>query len=282
MLQIHLQDSWSQMDLNRHTRSKYPLVRIRSTFCDDLSLIHTVLLIYSGHPAEIDEIFDEISYSKGSSVIRMLHDYIGDDAFRLGLHNYLTEYSYKNTVTENLWSHLAKASNKPVNEVMSTWTLQLGFPLVTVVEEQQADRRRVLKLKQERFIADGSADNDRLLWKIPITIFTKSNPNQVTENILMEETETTVTLTDIADDDWIKLNYHSIGLYRVKLESKALTRLNEPIASKVLSPQDRLMIQDDVAALCKAGHQSFVDYFKLLLSYENEDNFTVWKAIGNI
>ena len=86
--------------------------------------IHS-FLFYLGHPTEIDEIFDEISYSKGSSVIRMLHDYIGDESFRKGLHNYLKEYSYKNTITENLWSHLAKASNKPVNEVMSTWTLQM-------------------------------------------------------------------------------------------------------------------------------------------------------------
>jgi len=31
-----------------------------------------------GHPSEIDEIFDAISYSKGASVIRMLHNYIGD------------------------------------------------------------------------------------------------------------------------------------------------------------------------------------------------------------
>lgn len=31
-----------------------------------------------GSPDEVDEIFDAISYSKGASVIRMLHDYIGD------------------------------------------------------------------------------------------------------------------------------------------------------------------------------------------------------------
>ena len=31
-----------------------------------------------GHPGEIDEIFDAISYSKGASVIRMLHEFVGE------------------------------------------------------------------------------------------------------------------------------------------------------------------------------------------------------------
>ncbi|CAF1531301.1 unnamed protein product [Rotaria sp. Silwood1] len=234
------------------------------------------------HPAEMDEIFDEISYLKGSSVLRMLHDYIGDDAFRNGLHTYLKEYSYKNTVTENLWSHLSEASDKPVNEVMSSWTLQMGYPLVTVIEEQQSNQTRIIKLSQQRFIADGSADDENLQWKIPITIFTKSNPNVVAQQILMDQPEITITLDNISENDWIKLNYHSIGLYRVKYESQTLAYLSEPIANKILSPQDRLMIQDDVATLCSAGHQSYVDYLKLLLSYKDEDNFTVWKSIASI
>jgi aminopeptidase N len=96
----------------------------------------------------------------------------------------------------------------------------------------------------------------------------------------MNKSEIIITLENISKDDWIKLNYNSIGLYRVKYQSNTLARLNEPIAKKILSPQDRLMIQDDVAALCNAGHQSFVDYLKLLLSYKEEDNFTVWKSIG--
>ena len=32
-----------------------------------------------GHPDEVYEIFDFISYSKGASVIRMLHNWIGDE-----------------------------------------------------------------------------------------------------------------------------------------------------------------------------------------------------------
>ena len=38
-----------------------------------------LLQVPVGHPSEVDEIFDAISYSKGASVIRMLHDYIGDE-----------------------------------------------------------------------------------------------------------------------------------------------------------------------------------------------------------
>lgn len=103
-------------------------------------------------PTEINEIFDDITYEKGiffrtmslhdrcvhlgSSVIRLLHAYIGDKAFRTGLANYLAEYAYKNTITENLWSHLSRAANRPhLSEILSTWTKKMGFPLLTVYFE---------------------------------------------------------------------------------------------------------------------------------------------------
>ncbi|XP_012494689.1 PREDICTED: puromycin-sensitive aminopeptidase-like, partial [Propithecus coquereli] len=55
-----------------------------------------------GHPSEVDEIFDAISYSKGASVIRMLHDYIGDKDFKKGMNMYLTKFQQKNAATGNL------------------------------------------------------------------------------------------------------------------------------------------------------------------------------------
>ena len=46
-------------------------------------LLHLLMVftvqIEVGNPAEVDEIFDAISYCKGASIIRMLHNYIGDD-----------------------------------------------------------------------------------------------------------------------------------------------------------------------------------------------------------
>ncbi|CAF1583309.1 unnamed protein product, partial [Didymodactylos carnosus] len=135
--------------------------------------------------SEIDEIFDEISYEKGSSIIRLLHSYIGNEAFQKGLSNYLKEYAYRNTITDNLWQHLSKtAQNKPVSEVLSTWTKQMGYPLLTVSQEQQGNNR-VLTVEQSRFLADGSVDDENLLWKIPITICTKSNPNEIVHQVFL-------------------------------------------------------------------------------------------------
>lgn len=44
----------------------------------------------------------------------------------------MTRHSYKNAQTEDLWDALEEASNKPVRRIMSTWTRQKGFPIVTV------------------------------------------------------------------------------------------------------------------------------------------------------
>jgi puromycin-sensitive aminopeptidase len=124
-------DIWTQFVADRFSifllldalKSSHPIEIPIGKFIFPSFLVQGLCLL--GHPDEINAIFDKIAYSKGSSVIRMLHDYIGDDAFRKGLHSYLKEYSYKNTVTKNLWLHLSKSSNKPVNEVMSSWTLQM-------------------------------------------------------------------------------------------------------------------------------------------------------------
>ena len=49
--------------------------------------------------------------------------------------------TYHNTLivlfaSEDLWEHLAKASGKPVAEVMSAWTQKLGYPVLSVKGKQ--------------------------------------------------------------------------------------------------------------------------------------------------
>ena len=42
-----------------------------------------------GHPDEINEIFDRISYAKGASIIRMMDHFLSTKTFQRGLTNYL-------------------------------------------------------------------------------------------------------------------------------------------------------------------------------------------------
>lgn len=52
--------------------------------------------------------------------------------FRKGMNQYLTKHQYGNAATEQLWESLQWASGEKVAEIMSTWTQQMGFPVLTV------------------------------------------------------------------------------------------------------------------------------------------------------
>lgn len=45
---------------------------------------------------------------------------------------YLNDFKYTNAFTEDLWDALGKASGKPVGDIMTTWTKQMGYPVIKV------------------------------------------------------------------------------------------------------------------------------------------------------
>jgi aminopeptidase N len=68
----------------------------------------------SSHPIEVpvrdgldvDQVFDAISYLKGSSTIRMLATHLGQETFLKGVSNYLKAHAYGNATTNDLVSDL--------------------------------------------------------------------------------------------------------------------------------------------------------------------------------
>jgi len=234
-----------------------------------------------GPPSEVDEIFDAISYSKGASTIRMLHNYIGDDAFRTGLHNYLEKFKYRNAVTEDLWEALSDASKKPVCELMELWTKQTGYPYVTVRIHLNEKNETILDISQKRFFSNGSqplAEED-YMWKVPISIITKSSYPNVHTQILLEKKEDQVNLGILPETDWIKLNKNTVGLYRTNYSPELLSRLATLIKEQNLHPTDRLGLQSDVFALSEAGILSGSELLKFVESYAAEENVTVWRDL---
>lgn len=248
----------------------------------DLDALHTShpIEVPVGGPDEVDEIFDAISYSKGASVIRMLHDYIGDADFKKGMNAYLTKYAYKNTFTVDLWGALEEASGKPVGKVMSTWTKQMGFPVIKVSQKQDGNNR-VLHLTQEKFNADGKTkQGESTEWLVPISISTSASPSEPVTKVLMDKPSMEVVVENVSPGDWVKLNTGSVGVYRVQYTSDMLDPLIPAIKEQTLPPRDRLGLENDLFALARAGLSSSVDVLKVAEGYVTETDFTVWSDLS--
>jgi puromycin-sensitive aminopeptidase len=212
----------------------------------------------------------------------MLYQYIGDEAFRKGMSLYLNRFKYKNTQTEDLWAALGEASGKPVRDVMTTWTKQKGYPVISVSDCVDGDNR-LLKLSQEKFCADGKVpDSEKdTEWMVPLTFTTAVSPSTGIAASLLASKTSEVVIPGVPASSWVKVNQDSVGVYRVQYSGEMLSRLIPGIESKTLPPLDRLNVQDDLFALVQAGKTSTVEILKLLEAFKNEDEYPVWASISS-
>src|SRR3546814_17546527 len=88
--------------------------------------------------------FDVLTYEKGAAVVRMLEQYLGEEAFREGIRRYMKAHRYANTETTDLWDAIEEATGEPVRRIMDSWIFQGGHPLVRV-DLRRSEERRVGK-----------------------------------------------------------------------------------------------------------------------------------------
>ncbi len=111
---------------------------------------------------QASQAFDAITYQKGSAVISMIEDYVGETAFRDGVRNYIAAHAYGNAVTDDLWRELDKVAQTSVTDIAHDFTLQDGIPLIHVEETSKG-----LRLEQSRYKLDDSG-RETHEWRVPV------------------------------------------------------------------------------------------------------------------
>ena len=246
---------------------------------DSLRTSHPVE-VHVNHPLHVDEIFDDISYNKGASLVRMVYKYIGEEDFSKGMNMYLSKYQYKNASTDDLWKVLEEASNKPISLIMPKWTRKMGYPFIAVEREQTGNSCK-LHLKQFKFCSHQcNSDLEEEIWIIPIEY--KSSKSQKVHQILLKSKEETLTIEGVCENDWIKLNPSRHGFYRVQYSIDMLANLIPVVSDLSLPPLDRLGLLDDLFSMVQAGHASTDKVFELLLAMSCEDSRTVWSTMSSV
>lgn len=261
----HMFPNWQIWDL--YLSDRYAL----ALKLDSLSNSHPIE-IEVHHPNEINEIFDMVSYAKGSAVIRQLALYLGEDNFKNGLRHYLKKHSYKNTETIDLWQSFEKISGKPVETMMSVWTKQTGYPLVSL--SPMPGISKGWKIKQERFFSSRiskSAAKKEKLWSIPIAY--ESN-NEIL-NLLMTKDSAPLIGAQIG-----KINKNEVTFMRVCYDETTLKNLKQEILEGRLSTADRLGLIRDLFALAEGGYIQTTVALDFALNYKNENEYIVWAEIA--
>ncbi|KAF5116684.1 hypothetical protein DV454_001537 [Geotrichum candidum] len=261
----------------------YPEWNVFSRFISEgLQSALTLDALRQSHPIEvpvksaldIDQIFDAISYLKGASVIRMISNQLTDKVFVKGVSNYLKEHSYSNATTVDLWSALSKVSGVDVNAVMSTWTLKIGFPLITVTEKENGD----VVLRQDRFLSTGDAteSENETLWWVPIALSSGPNAEDKIDAVSTFETRE-VTIPGLAKEPFFLLNKDQVGVYRVNYSAERLTKIAANVDK--LSLNDKIGLVADAASTAIAGLGSTAGFLEVVSALKDETDFNLWAEV---
>ncbi|ODV67565.1 alanine/arginine aminopeptidase [Hyphopichia burtonii NRRL Y-1933] len=261
--------------------SLYPDWKVWESYVYD-SLQHALSLdaLRASHPIEvpvkradeINQIFDAISYSKGSSLLKMISRWLGEDVFIKGVSNYLKKHKWGNTKTSDLWEALSDVSGKDVVQVMDIWTKNVGFPIVTVKESDKGE----INVTQNRFLAtaDVKPDEDKVLYPVFLGLKTSEG---VDESLTLNERSKTFTLS--TSDDFFKINADQAGLYRTAYSSERWSKLGKAGVEGKLSVEDRVGLVADASSLASSGFVETTDLLNLVKSWSGETNYVVWDEI---
>ena len=202
--------------------------------------------------AEANSIFDDISYQKGQSVIRMLESFLGEETFRDGIRKYIDAHKYSNSTTADLWAALAEASGKPVADVASGWTEQPGFPIVKV----RRDVDGKVAVSQEPFTINFKNPRPRE-WQIPLTYRVLGNEPQ--SKLMTGEFD---NIENVPGDRALKINLDGAGYYRTLYDTPSWNVLLSSLGE--LGVQDRVNLLGDAWALTQANRASLSPYLGLV------------------
>lgn len=182
-----------------------------------------------------------LNYSKGHSILNMLEQAMGEDAFQRGIRAYMKKHEWGNTVAADLWAALEAEADFSVGKVAQTFLNNPGYPLLTFEGG---------KVTQQRYRAPGSTVSEAE-WIVPVAM-RYSVKAQVKDQVFTLDAKTQ-SVSDIANANWIFPGMDGNGYYvwytgpaRYNALINDLQELNDREKAALLVNTDQLLSADVV------------------------------------
>jgi len=228
--------------------------------------------------AQIEEMFDALTYEKGAACLRMMEQFLGEEAFREGIRKYIKQYQYKNAPAEALWKALESATGQPVSAIATDWFTRPGFPLVTV--KATDNKLRELILTQKRFHASGQEEGDgESRWTIPFSLKYEDSDGTHVHRLLITDETTRCRLPGEGEVRWVFGNAGESAYLRTDYDSRLRDKLIPLIATQ-LSPPERIGILNHTWVLSKNGAVPISLFMEMLSRFKGDPTRVVVEAIA--
>ena len=226
-------------------------------------------------PEEAEEMFDVLTYEKGSTVLRMFEVFIGEEVFQKGVQEYLNKFKYDNTNSSDLWDSLSKASGQSLNEMLPYWIKEKGYPSVNVSVNDSC-----LYLEQKRFLLKNIKTKNE---NKPIPISIRFLDTEEKLNLILDETNKELDIEKKGNVPVV--NSGGWGFYHVFYDEEAF--------NKILNNFDKLdqlekyrLLEDRWMQFKKHSNEldesEIINFLKFLLFYKDEKDEDIWNYIGSI
>jgi len=216
-------------------------------------------------PDEINQMFDGIAYGKAGAVLSTVENYLGEETFRQGVHNYLSAHLYSNATAEDFWNAQTAASHKPADKIMESLVAQSGAPILTFGQPSGGK----VSVAQKRFYLSPKIHPDPAQkWTLPVCLKTRADSQNC--QVLTSQTSTLkASLTGL-----FFANAGGRGYYRSAYAPGNYAALLAGVETS-LTPAERISLIGDEWAQIHSDKATVGDYLNLVAAVKSDPNAEV-------
>ena len=222
-------------------------------------------------PDQAEEMFDVLTYEKGSTVLRMFQMFIGEEAFQNGVEAYLNKFKFANTNSSDLWDALSEASNQPLNKILPFWIREKGYPFL------QVDcSNNFLTIKQKPFLLKNVDIDKNNIKPVPVQIKFLDTGNE--EKFLLDEAERVIDLKNLGEVPHI--NSGGWGFFHTFYDDEVFENILANFDK--LNDLEKYRLLEDKWMQFKKAPTDIKDFYKFLMFFKKEKDEDIWIYMSSI
>lgn len=226
--------------------------------------------------ADFFSVFDDITYEKGSSVLKQLAHYVGEENYRLGVSAYLKQHSYGTTELDDFVGHIAAASDTNLDAWSREWLYEPGFNTLSVaIDCENAE------LKSLRVLQEAPADHPILRsHRIDVALYDIDESGDLSAgdvySVAVEGEETVVhTPPGSKCPAIVNPNHNDWAYAKIKLDPRTAGNIGKYL-SELEEPLTKSMFLSALLNSAAAGDISLADFVDYAMTVaESEQNIRV-------